>query len=255
MTDHPKYYTIIMTSLIVLTIIVSVVFLAYPQLDIYLASLFADGKNGFPLNQNSILISLRFLYHAVITILCITAVWMSLYSRWNKDLTRTPRQFWDMMIMSFVAGPLVLVNMILKSYWGRPRPAHITEFGGTSDFIPPYFISDQCQSNCSFVSGEGSAIATTGILLGIATWTSFPKHRKTTIGLIAIISFIGISLRYVKGRHFVSDSLLATLFCAIIILVIYQFFKVTNVREKITWGNIFHDMNCAIRFKRGTNSA
>lgn len=244
-----------MIFLFALTLAVSSVFLIYPQLDIYLASFFADGKNGFPLNQNSTLITLRFLYHVEITILCVTAVWMALYARFNKEHTKTPHQFWDMIIMSFVAGPLVLVNMILKSYWGRPRPAHITEFGGNSDFIPPYFISDQCQSNCSFVSGEGSAIATAGILLGIATWTTFPKHRKMAIGVIAIISFIGISLRFVKGRHFVSDSLLATLFCAIIILVIYQLFKISNVLEKITWGNIFHDLNCAIRFKRKTGSA
>lgn len=243
-----------MIFLIALTIAVSAVFVIYPQLDIYLASLFADGKNGFPLNQNSFLISLRFLYNVEVTILCVTAVWMLFYTRLNKELTKTPHQFWDMIIVSFVAGPLVLVNMILKSYWGRPRPAHITEFGGTSDFIPPYYISDQCQSNCSFVSGEGSAIATAGILLGIATWTIFPKHRKMAIGFVVIISFIGISLRYIKGRHFVSDSLLATLFCAIIILVIYQLFKITNVREKITWSNIVHDVGCAIRFKRSADS-
>lgn len=244
-----------MTSLIVMTIIVSAIFLVYPQLDIYLASLFADGKNGFPLNQNTFLVTLRLLYHVEITILCVTAVWMALYARQNKALTKTPHQFWDMFILSFLAGPLVLVNMILKSYWGRPRPAHITEFGGTSDFIPPYYISDQCQSNCSFVSGEGSAIATAGILLGIAGWTIFPKHRKMAIGVIAIISFIGISLRFIKGRHFVSDSLLAAFFCAIIILAIYHILKIANVRKKITWGNISHDINCAIRFKRAPRDA
>lgn len=255
MTKHPNYYLNILLSLIALTVAVSTVFLIYPQLDIYLASLFADGKNGFPLNQNSFLKALRFLFNLEVAVLCFTAVWMSIYARFNKELTKTPRQLWDMVVISFLAGPLVLVNMILKSYWGRPRPAHITEFGGTSDFIPPYFMSDQCQSNCSFVSGEGSAIATAGILLGIATWTTFPKHRKTTVGLLTIVSFIGISLRYIKGRHFVSDSLLATLFCAILIVIIYQIFKIGNVREKITWGNIFHDISCAIRFKRKANDA
>lgn len=250
MIKHPNYYAITMMLLIVLTTIVSAIFLIYPQLDIYLSSLFANGENGFPLNQNSFLITLRFLYNAEIAILCFTAVWMSFYGRFNKELIKTPIQFWDMIFASFILGPLVLVNMILKSYWGRPRPAHITEFGGTSDFIPPYFISNQCQSNCSFVSGEGSSIATAGLLLGITIWTAFPKHRKPAIGLLAIISFIGISLRFVKGRHFVSDSLLATLFCAIIILLLYRFFKIPNIREKITWPNIRHDINCAIRFKR-----
>lgn len=244
-----------MISLVTMTVAVSAVFLIYPQLDIYLASLFADGKNGFPLNENSLLITIRFLYHVETAIFCFIAIWMLFYARFNKELTKTPHQFWDMIIVSFIAGPLVLVNMILKSYWGRPRPAHITEFGGTSDFIPAYYISDQCQSNCSFVSGEGSAIATSGILLGITTWTVFPKHRRSIIAILAVISIIGISLRYIKGRHFVSDSLLATLFCAIIILVIYRLFKIAKVREKITWSNICHDVNCAIRFKRKANGA
>lgn len=254
MTDHPNYYSIAMVSLIALTVIVSAIFLIYPQLDIYLASLFADGENGFPLNQNAFLKVLRSFFNMEVAVLCITAVWMSFYARINKQLTKTPHQFWDMVIASFLAGPLVLVNMILKTYWGRPRPAQITEFGGASDFIPPYFMSDQCQSNCSFVSGEGSAIATAGILLGIATWTSFPRHRKTAITILAIISFIGISLRYIKGRHFVSDTLLATLFCAIIILIFHRLFKVAKVQQKITWRNILHDIGCAIRFKRDVNN-
>ncbi|WP_162652613.1 phosphatase PAP2 family protein [Lentilitoribacter sp. Alg239-R112] len=241
MTDHPNYYAITMIFVIAMTIAVSVVFLIYPQLDIYLASFFADGKNGFPLNQSQFLVALRFLYNVEITVLCVTAVSMSLYTRQNRDITKTPHQFWDLIIASFIAGPLVLVNMILKSYWGRPRPAHIAEFGGTSDFVPPYYISDQCQSNCSFVSGEGSAIATSGILLGIIAWTALPHKRKLIITLITMLSALGIGLRFVKGRHFMSDSLLAALFSAIVILLIYKIFKISNIRDKITLENITHD--------------
>ncbi len=59
-------------------------------------------------------------------------------------------------ISAFV-GPLVIVNWTLKELWGRPRPFQTTMFGGEGTYVSPGTISDQCASNCSFVSGEAAA--------------------------------------------------------------------------------------------------
>jgi hypothetical protein len=57
---------------------------------------------------------------------------------------------------SLIAGPIVLVNFILKDHWGRPRPFSTTDFGGALDFVPAGSTAGKCLSNCSFVSGESA---------------------------------------------------------------------------------------------------
>tara|TARA_R110002126_G_scaffold19188_5_gene72216 strand:+ start:2441 stop:3214 length:774 start_codon:yes stop_codon:yes gene_type:complete len=241
-------FAVLLGLLLLVTTLVSVIFLTNPQFDIYIASFFYDEGNSFPLNNNQFLIQLRLFFNIEIGILCAGSLLMMIFARINKNMI-IPAKLWDFMLVSFLIGPLLLANVIFKSNWGRARPANIEEFGGTLTFSPAYYISDQCSLNCSFVSGEGSAIATAGILLGIIAWNIFPKHRSVSIGLIGIISIIGISLRIVKGRHFISDSLLATLFCAIVILLLYHFAKITKIKHKLTLTNLCHDFKNMFNFK------
>ena len=35
------------------------------------------------------------------------------------------------LVLSLLLGPGLLVNVILKDNWGRPRPGSVVEFGGT----------------------------------------------------------------------------------------------------------------------------
>src|SRR5262245_23391081 len=40
------------------------------------------------------------------------------------------------LIATLALGPGVLVNIALKENWGRPRPGHLTQFGGDQHFVP-----------------------------------------------------------------------------------------------------------------------
>lgn len=245
---HNRQFFAILSVLVTLTALVSAVFLIHPPLDIQLSGLFADETGAFPLADNFFLELLRWLYMVEVAILCVVPSFMMIFAYNKADLVKLPARFWSFLIGSFFLGPLVLVNLIFKSHWGRPRPAQIEEFGGPWQFTPPFYISDQCQLNCSFVSGEGSAIATGGILLGFLTWHIAPKARKWLIPVIVIISTIGIALRYIKGRHFMSDSLLAVLFCAIIILLLHRLLKLVDIHHQITWAHMKDDL--ALPLKR-----
>ena len=57
-----------------------------------------------------------------------------------------------------LVGPGLIVNVFLKEYWGRPRPASTDLFGGLLPFVPAGDWSNACLDNCSFVSGEASSI-------------------------------------------------------------------------------------------------
>jgi lipid A 4'-phosphatase len=57
---------------------------------------------------------------------------------------------------SFLIGPGLISNLLLKDDWGRPRPNSIAQFSGTAPFEPWWRPSEACKRNCSFVSGEAS---------------------------------------------------------------------------------------------------
>ena len=40
------------------------------------------------------------------------------------------------LIGSFLIGPGVAANLVLKENWGRPRPNGVQQFAGTADFQP-----------------------------------------------------------------------------------------------------------------------
>ena len=70
-------------------------------------------------------------------------------------------------LATFALGPWLLVNGVLKEFWGRARPRALLEFGGRSTFSPAWWISDRCNRNCSFASGE-AASAFCMVALGIS---------------------------------------------------------------------------------------
>ena len=48
----------------------------------------------------------------------------------------------------------------------------MTGFGGQAEFTPPWWPTDQCVSNCSFVSGEvsGTTAAAIGLIIALGLW-------------------------------------------------------------------------------------
>jgi len=104
-------------------------------------------------------------------------------------------------------GTGVVVNAILKENWGRPRPVDIQTFGGAGTFEPALHPSNQCNSNCSFVSGH----AATGFTLLALGLLGAPATRRRWLlwGLAAGLS-TG-ALRIAQGGHFLSDVLFSGL--------------------------------------------
>ena len=57
-------------------------------------------------------------------------------------------------VLAGALGPGVLVNSGFKDNWQRARPYQVEQFGGTQQFTRAGHITDQCDNNCSFVSGH-----------------------------------------------------------------------------------------------------
>lgn len=147
-----------------------------------------------------------------------TLVVLSLFAWLLATFTQFGRQ-WRLQL-AFVAlagalGPGLLVNSGFKDNWQRARPYQVEPFGGTQQFTRAAVMTDQCNNNCSFVSGHVAC----GIFL--ASLMLVDRRRRAIWGAAGVISGIGIGFsRIADGAHWLSDVLWAgpiTLLCSWIV--------------------------------------
>ncbi|MDR2032700.1 MAG: phosphatase PAP2 family protein [Azoarcus sp.] len=109
------------------------------------------------------------------------------------------------LLAALILGPGLAIDVAAKDHWGRARPSRIAEFGGAARFTPALLPADQCEKNCSFVSGHASAgffAVSLGFLGGMAA-----RRRWTLIGLV-LGGLAGLG-RIAQGGHFLSDVVFA----------------------------------------------
>ncbi len=216
--NMPTYHRLLIW-LLATTLLVSVVFTAFPGLDIYTSSLFY--RDGFwlykiPFLQNLRLALIWGMYAFVAFVLVVFGI---------RLLRRQSLRAWGFSLAVILIGPLGLVNGVLKSYWGRARPADIVFFGGDKTFTPAWFYADQCDFNCSFTSGEGGAIATTALLIAFLAWPKLKPRGRRWLGVaLGALTVLTAGLRVLVGQHFISDTLLSVLLCTLVAALLYPLF-------------------------------
>ncbi|NVN90555.1 MAG: phosphatase PAP2 family protein [Desulfuromonadales bacterium] len=112
------------------------------------------------------------------------------------------------LVLLLVLGPGLLVNVVFKSHWGRPRPRDIVEFNGSQQFRHPWQPAINNSKGHSFPSGHCSA----------AFYMTAPffiyRHRKPELAKRWLVGGAGFGLlmsyaRIAQGGHFLSDTLWA----------------------------------------------
>jgi len=156
-----------------------------------------------------------FFYHygtlpAILT--ASTAFALLPVSRWVNPL-RKWRRACVFLVLVMLAGPFLLVNVVLKDNWGRPRPKQIEQFGGEAGYLPfwqPDF-SLQGEERKSFPSGHASM----GFYFLALIFIGAEKKKRTiVITGILLTAFFGLVLsltRIAMGGHFFSDVLSSAL--------------------------------------------
>lgn len=138
------------------------------------------------------------------------------YRDWRFALT--------FVVIAGTLGPGALVNLGFKDNWQRARPYQVQQFGGTQQFTRAAVITDQCDNNCSFVSGH---VACGFFLVGLALVHPRRQRLWTALGL-ASGATIGFA-RMADSAHWLSDVLWAgpiTLICS------WTVWKVMRVVQK-----------------------
>jgi lipid A 4'-phosphatase len=195
----------------------SALFLLWPGLDLWASGLFYRPGRDFALRwepvSGAIHDAIPLLMGVVIFAVLLLLAWdLRRGLRRGKALARAA-----FVALSFLIGPGLVANTLLKDNWGRPRPWQVTAFGGASRFAPPVLVGDQCPNNCSFVAGDAAAA-----FAFLAFALLLPAGRARRIGVAAALAFgtaIGL-MRVAQGAHFLSDVVFAGLVVSLVVLVL-----------------------------------
>jgi lipid A 4'-phosphatase len=196
------------------------VFLAAPWLDHWVADSFYDtASRKFPLATAAWLVTLRNINRVIDVGFGIVLGAMVLWKLWRPELPLlVSGRALLFLTLTFILAPGVMANVLFKENWSRPRPIHLTEYGGHAHFVPWWDPRGTCRNNCSFVSGEVSAAAWT---LAPAALTP-PGVRPVAIGAAIVFTGVIALVRMAAGGHFLSDSIFAALLTALIVWFMYD---------------------------------
>jgi lipid A 4'-phosphatase len=197
------------------------VFNIFPQIDPYVSAHFfvheacstaptlGENCGHFPYRQEPYLQLLRTLFLRLPFVVTIVLLWklMDCCGKHGATFNAERARALKVALASLVIGPIVLVNSILKSYWGRPRPSETLDFGGHFDFVQAGSMAGKCLSNCSFVSGEAAGA---GWLFCLVLLVPQPL-RSALLPPLAAISLLAPALRVAFGAHYLSDVVLGWL--------------------------------------------
>jgi membrane-associated phospholipid phosphatase len=121
------------------------------------------------------------------------------------------------LIATMALAPGLLVNVLLKDHWGRPRPIDVTQLGGNQNFVAWWDPRGDCPSNCSFVSGDVAGAAWTFAPAALA-----PPHWRALAYAAALALAVGMgTIRVMAGAHFPSDVIFAGIFTFLIVWITY----------------------------------
>jgi lipid A 4'-phosphatase len=192
-----------------------VVFSLWPGFDLAVSRLFYIPGQGFPIDRLPLAIELRQAVWLLSDLMIAASAIGLVAALLGWTLSRISRRDWIFILSLYVIGPGLIVNVVLKNYWGRARPANVTAFGGERTFTPALWVADQCERNCSFVSGEGAAsvafaISAVFLLTRLRPTIGEVAFRLGTIAALGV-GLLGPALRVMAGRHFLSDIIFAAL--------------------------------------------
>jgi len=196
----------------------SALLVIFPRIDLRVSGLFYD--RGFPwqfLWWNRLLHAGLFHFLAVAV---LALVGLYLYNRFTKrNVAGVDGRSVIAVLLVLVVGAGLIVNFTFKDHFGRARPRDVVEFGGTREFTPAFVISDQCNRNCSFSSGEGS-----GGFFFLAIARALNRRRGATVVAALFGSLVAFS-RIAAGAHFFSDTVVSFFVMLIVTDVAFFYLK------------------------------
>mgnify|MGYP001178195184 CR=1 FL=1 len=172
------------------------------DLDMRLAGLFYSRTRGWFLEDAWIIEFLHRLGAAPALIACFLAL-CAITGGFRSQRLSGYRKSAFYCLLVFAIGSGLVVNLLLKQHWGRPRPNQIVAFGGDKSYLPVWVKGD-CRTCRSFPCGDASA-GFFFLFLFFALRRRSPRAAAWFLLMgIAYGSLLGLC-RMARGAHFASD--------------------------------------------------
>lgn len=187
-------------------VVAALLFSTVPAIDLGVTRTFYLPGSGFPADKTTLVQAIYWFVWGGSRLAIATVLLLWLASLFTKNSwLRLRRRWFGFLLLAILIGPGLIVDSGLKNHWGRARPEQIQEFGGSRHFTAPLLPANECDRNCSFVSGHVSGAAA---LMSFG-WLAAPRRRRNWLIGSAIVSGIVGFVRIAQGGHFVSDVLFA----------------------------------------------
>ena len=190
-----------MRIVLAIAVCIGVIFGAYPDLDIWIAGRFFDPQSKLFMLRWWISVwrdASMWVVTALASTVVLAFVVRMIWHRGHRFLRGRAILF---LLMTLALAPGLGSNVILKEYWGRPRPIDIQQFGGQEHFVAWWDPRGDCPKNCSFVSGDVS-----GAFWTLAPAALVPPGWRALAYATVFVFGTSISLaRMAFGGHFFTD--------------------------------------------------
>lgn len=181
-------------------VLISLLFFLFPAADLWISSLAFD-HGRFMQTESHLWIWLVYRGIPVLAWLVLLGGLLTLLLSWKKRPDwRKPLMF---ILCAQLLGPGILVHNVLKDNWGRARPFQTVQFGGEKQFSPAWVKADQCERNCSFVSGH-AAMGFFPLVLAMLG----QRYRGWLFVGLGLGAWTGAA-RIAQGGHYLSDIVFA----------------------------------------------
>lgn len=118
-------------------------------------------------------------------------------------------------LVSFTISAGILIELVIKKSWSRPRPYQLDLFGGANSFYE-IFQTMPNSSFHSFVSGHAAGFFS----LSVIGYIIFPQYKKNFLIIALLTGALSGGIRILLGDHFLSDIIFAGLFSMTSILIL-----------------------------------
>ena len=196
-----------------------VIFGVWPELDLKLAALFYVPEtrdfpsSGLPYAQfarnGAMWIAWAFVAPSIVALI-VKLMWP------NRPLLVKGRTM-AFLVITMLMSAGFLTNFTFKTFWSRPRPVAVTEFGGPWQFKAWWDPTGQCVRNCSFFSGEGA----TAFWVFAPAALAPPALRPAAYVAAAVFGLATSGWRMAFGGHFFTDVTIAGLASFLVIWLVH----------------------------------
>ncbi len=176
--------------------------------DLAISGLFHTGaqETGFPLAEHPLLIGIYYWGLAPAWLIGLGSLAVIATAAF-REVSPERKRAAVFLLALLTLGPIVLVNVLYKGHWGRPRPDQTLHFGGNQPFL--HVLDKGPVGNYySFPSGHAAA----GFCLIAPAFLLYRRRPRTAAVWLAFGLPFGIVVgagRVMQGRHFASDVLWA----------------------------------------------